>query len=99
MRILFERTGGIAGRKIQGSLDSSALPEPQARRLAELLEQAHFFDLPLRLESPSSGADRFNYKVTVETDLGSHTVIASEAAVPAELRLLLDWLSRSLFLK
>jgi hypothetical protein len=99
MRIRIERSGGFAGRKIQGSLDSSALPEPQARRLAELLEQSHFFDLPLRLESPSPGADRFNYKVTVETDSGSHSVEASDAAIPAELRPLLDWLTRSLFLK
>jgi hypothetical protein len=99
MWIRFERTGGFAGRKLQGSLDSSSLPEPQARRLLELLEQSHFFDLPLKLESASPGADRFSYKVTVETESGSHTVEANDAAVPAGLRPLLTWLTHSLSLK
>ncbi len=96
MRIRFERTGGFAGRRIQGSLDSSSLSDIQARRLAELLEQAHFFELPLKLKSASPSADRFNYTVTVETESGSHTVEAGEAAVPPELRPLLDYLTRSL---
>jgi hypothetical protein len=99
MRIWFERTGGFAGRSLHGLLDSTSLPELQARRLAELLDQSHFFALPQKLESPSPGADRFSYRVTVETDSGSHTVEAGEAAVPPELRPLLDWLARSLFHK
>jgi hypothetical protein len=99
MRILFERTGGFAGRKIQGWVDSSALPTPQAQRLTELLAQSHFFDLPLKLPAPPVGADRFCYKVTVETSSGSHTVEAAEAAVPDGLRPLLDWLTRQLSLK
>ncbi len=99
MRILFERSGGIVGRSIRVSLDSASLPERQARRLAELLEQSHFFDLPVKLESTRPGADRFSSRVTVETDAGSHTIEAAEAAVPADLRPLLDWLTRSLFPK
>ncbi len=95
MRIWFERSGGFAGRRLRGSLDSSSLPETQARHLTELLERSHFFDLPLKLES-ASGADRFSYKLTVETPSGSHTVEAGEAAIPPELRPLLDWLTRTL---
>ena len=99
MRIRFERTGGFAGRKLQESIDSSSLPEPQVRLLLELLAQAHSFDLPFKLESATPGADRFNYKVTVETESGTHTVEANDAAVPVELRPLLAWLTRSLSLK
>ncbi len=99
MRIRFQRTGGFAGRSIQGSLDSSSLSEIQARRLSELLEQAHFFELPVKLKSASPAADRFSYTVTVETESGSHTVEAGEAAVPPELRPLLDYLTRSLSAK
>ncbi len=96
MRIRFERSGGFAGRSIRGLVDSSSLPEVQARHLAELIEQAHFFDLPLKLVSTGPGADRFSYKVTIETESASHTVEAGEAAIPPELRPLLDWLTRSL---
>ncbi len=99
MRIKFERTGGFAGRRLQGSLDSTVLPEPQAHRLAELLDSSHFFDLPPKLESPSPGADRFRYKVTVETESASHTVETAEAAVPAGLRPLIEWLTRSVAVK
>jgi hypothetical protein len=95
MRILFERSGGFAGRKIQGSLDSSMLPISEARRLTRLVEQSRFFDLPPVLEAKEPGADRFNYRVTVESEQGRHTVEASEAAVPGAMRPLLDFLTRS----
>ncbi|HYK89726.1 MAG TPA: protealysin inhibitor emfourin [Acidobacteriota bacterium] len=99
MRIWFERSGGFAGRKVQGSLDSSRLPESQAQNLAELLKRSHFFDLPQKMRSASPGADRFVYKVTVETDDGDHTIEAAESAVPPDLRPLLDFLTRSLSVK
>jgi len=95
MRVLFERSGGFSGRKIQGSLDSSMLPSSEARRLSRLIEQARFFELPPILESTEPGADRFNYRVTVESEQGRHTVEASEAAVPGPMRPLLDFLTRT----
>jgi hypothetical protein len=92
MRILFERTGGFAGMKLRRMLDSSELPPPEAKVLERLLRRSRFFDLPQELESSSSGADRFHYRVTVETEQGSRTVEAGEAAVPASMRPLLQWL-------
>jgi len=99
VRVLFERSGGFAGLKLQGSLDSANLSRSEACRLERLLKQSRFFNLPATLRSSSPGADRFNYKVTVETAGTRHTVEASEAAVPAEMRPLLDFLTRSLFVK
>jgi hypothetical protein len=96
MRVLFERTGGFAGRKLQGALDSSRLSVPKARKLKELLKKSGFFELPSTLVSSEKGADRFSYRVTVETDDGRHTVETSEAAIPGQLRPLLDFLTRSL---
>jgi hypothetical protein len=95
MRILFERSGGFSGRKIQGSLDSSMLPSSQARRLTRLIEQSGFFKLPPVLESAEPGADRLHYRVTIESEQGRHTVEANEAAIPGSLRPLLDFLTRS----
>ncbi len=95
MRILFERTGGFAGRKLEGSLDTATLPSSQTRRLKELLKKSGFFDLPPILESAQPGADQFNYKVTVETREGKHTVEARETAIPRPMRPLLDFLTRS----
>jgi hypothetical protein len=99
MRIIFERTGGFAGRKIQGTVESSSLSERQANRLRELLDESTFFSLPEKLASRRKGADRFYYKITIESETGIHTVEAAEAAVPPHLHELLDWLTRSFFLK
>ncbi len=94
MRIFFERTGGFAGRKLQARVDTSALPEAEAGRLHRLVTDSRFFDLPARLEASGPQADRFRYVVTVQAESRSHTVQASEAAVPARMRPLLDWLTR-----
>ncbi len=96
MHILFERTGGFVGRKLQGSLDSAELPLPKARRLRTLLKQSGFFDLPAALRSSGEGADRFNYRLTIQTEDRSHTVEASEDAIPGRMRPLLEFLTRTI---
>jgi hypothetical protein len=93
MRILFERTGGFAGLNLKASLDAESLPPHQARRLRKLLQGSRFFDQPLRLEARVSRPDRFQYRLTVESNNCVHTVQASEDAIPAEMRPLLDWLT------
>jgi len=99
MRITFERTGGYAGRKIQGIVESSSLSKQQANRLRELLNKSSFFHLPEKLTPENAGTDRFYYKITIESEVGIHTVEAAEAAVPPHLRRLLDWLTHAFFLK
>ena len=94
MRIRFERTGGFSGRRLQLSLDSSSLPQPKARQLRALLSRSRFFELPVRMLAKSTEPDRFHYRITVEEEDRSHTVEAAEAAVPVEMRPLLDWLTR-----
>jgi len=96
MRVVFERSGGFSGLKLKGSVDSSALSLSQARRLTKLLKQSGFFELPSILESPHEGADHFTYRVTVETEERKHTVEASDIAMPAPMRPLLDFLTRSI---
>ncbi len=95
MRIFFERTGGFAGRKIQGTLDSSDLPPTQVHRINRLLQKSRFFELPSTLELPGPCADQFNYKITVENENRRHTVETGDIAIPAGMRPLLDFLTRS----
>jgi hypothetical protein len=93
MRILFERSGGFAGMKLKASLDVESLPPQQLRRLRQLLDQSRFFELPLRLDSPDSRPDRFQYRVTVENNNCIRTVQASEDALPPEMFPLVEWLT------
>ena len=93
MRVLFERSGGLAGIRLVAAFDSAALPTGPADELRRLVDGAGFFDLPPLLASKRSGFDRFRYKVTVETPERRHTVELDESAAPDSFRPLLDWLT------
>ena len=95
LKVQWERTGGFAGMRMAGSIDSGSLSDEEARRLRELVEAAGFFELPEELAGPGGGADRFLYTLTVEMDGRRHTVRTAEAAAPAALRSLIRWLTNA----
>jgi hypothetical protein len=45
MKIVFERTGGIMGRKVSLSLDLDKLSPDQSATLKRLVEESDFFNL------------------------------------------------------
>ncbi len=93
MRIHFERTGGFAGMRMTATVNTESLSSEEARDLHEMVEAAGFFDLPAVITTPTPGADRFHYKLTVEAEGRQHTVEMGEAAVPEALRPLLQRLT------
>lgn len=93
MRVSFERTGGFAGMRVSATIDSEVLSPEEERKLRDMVEATDFFQLPPMLLTPTPGADRFVYRLTVESDGQRHTVEASDAAVPSSLRPLLEWLT------
>ena len=95
LKIQWERTGGFAGMRMEGSIDSESLSDEEARRLHELVEAAGFFALPEEFAGPAGGADRFLYTLTVEMDGRRHTVRTGEAAAPAALISLIGWLTNA----
>jgi Emfourin len=96
MRVHFERTGGMAGMRLAATIDGEALAPDERARLEELVTAVEFFGLPEHLAAPSSGADRFQYRVTVERGDQRHTVLIAEGAAPPALRPLLEWLTRAM---
>ena len=95
LKVQWERTGGFAGMRMAGSIDSRSLSDADARRLHELVEAAGFFELPEVLSGAAGGADRFLYTLTVEIDGRRHTVSTGEAAAPAALKSLIGWLTKA----
>ncbi len=93
MRIELERTGGLAGMRLTAAVQTEALSPEEARELQGMLDAARFFDLPAALASPTPGADRFVYRLTVEREAQRHTVEMGEAAVPAALQPLVQRLT------
>jgi hypothetical protein len=91
LRIELTRSGGYAGLTTKlGELDTSELPEAEARDVEELVRSA---DVPaLEEASPmrGAGADRFQYDLVIEDDSGRRELTMSEDKIPTELRPLID---------
>jgi len=95
MRISFERTGGLAGMRLATTIQSDNLSAEEAGKLWDLIEAASFFDQPATSPGPVPGADRFQYKIAVEAGDRRHTIQVNDAAGPAELRPLGQWLTNA----
>ena len=95
MQIHFERSGGFAGLRLAHDIDSGTLPPEQQADLKNLIEQSRFFELPPVLQAERPGADRFQYKLRVKGDSQEHAVEVDEAAMPSNLRPLLNWIMQS----
>ncbi len=94
MKISFERSGGFAGLRLSALFDTELLPPATAAALTRLVEEADFFALPAILPGSPNAADMYQYVLTVEDEMRSHTVTASEDAASDALRQLLQYLMR-----
>jgi hypothetical protein len=92
VKVQFERSGGFAAIKRAITVDSQSLPPSEARELRDRVDRADFFNLPAEIIGPK-GADQFLYTLTVETEGQRHTVRTTDAAAPARLKPLIDWLN------
>lgn len=87
-------------------VDSSALPEPEAEELRQLVDSSNFFALPPAAPLPSSpkaalrhagsytthGADQRQYLITIEEEDGtSHTVRVKEPIEDPHLQALISF--------
>ena len=93
MRIHFERSGGFAGLRLQHELDTASLPPAEADEVARMVDSARFFELPQAIRATQPGADRFLYKLSVDSGTQKHSVEVDDAATPENLRPLLKWLT------
>ena len=94
MYVEFERSGGFAGLCLQLQVDTTTLPKAEAAELLQMVQQSAFFTLPEQSVAESSGADRFNYKLTIEHEGQRHTVETMDSSAPATLTPLLERLTR-----
>jgi hypothetical protein len=94
MIIHLECSGGFSGIPLKIRLDTLTLDPQQDRALQGLLDSAQFFSLPEKLPPGAPGADRFQYKITVETEAARHTVEAGESGLPGPLLVLVQQVTR-----
>ena len=91
MQVTVERTGGFTGIPLTKTVDSATLSHQEAVRLHQMMDAADFFELPSTIPSTPQ-PDRFQYRITVEQEGKQHSVTVGEAAVPVNLKPLLNWL-------
>lgn len=90
--IAFKRSGGFVGQGMRLQLDLGQLPDRDARYLIHLIEQAEFFNLPENL-IVKFNPDEYQYTITIDVGILSHTVRTNDTTMPASLRPLVDELS------
>jgi hypothetical protein len=77
MKLVVERSGGLAGIVRRGEKDLAALLPEQKAALQKLLEAGAPPDLK------GEGADRFTYTIEVQDEHGSRSLTVPETLMPA----------------
>ena len=90
--ISFKRSGGFIGTGMRYQIDLDQLPINDARYIVQLINQAEFFNLPENLIIKFN-PDEYQYMITVDLGVTSHTVRTNDTTMPASLRPLVDELS------
>jgi len=90
MRISLVRSGGVAGLRLEATVDTSVLDPDNAQRFHNLVDEA---DLP-GLSEPTikvkSEPDRFRYTLTVEDGGRTHSITFEERRVPEAVQPLFE---------
>ena len=94
MRVVIERSGGFAGISRSQSLSTDDMPAEDAQKLRDLVDASSFYELPSVIHSDKPVPDAFRYKITVDSERGTHTVEVDEGAVPPRLQPILNWVKR-----
>jgi hypothetical protein len=103
MKIYFERSGGFAGMLSSTTVDTQNLSSKEANEIKNLVEKAHFFELPSKLSQNIKGAaDYFVYKITIQNNNNNnnnqsqHSVECNDVNIQPTLRPLIDILTKYL---
>jgi hypothetical protein len=92
MNIKFRQTGGFAGLTKAIEIDTTKIPPNEAEVLKLMLDRASFFEMSV--PSPGAMPDREQYTLSVESEGRSRQLQLGASNLPAQLRELVDYLSK-----
>lgn len=93
IRVAVTRSGGFAGIEARAAVDTTHLPSDQAAELRSLVRRADPAALAPRLAKTRDdrhGRDRFQYDVDIRVGDEVHRFSVGEAAIPPELKAVVD---------
>ncbi len=97
MKIVFERSGGLAGINDRVELDSSTMPPEEVKRAQDLIASSNFFDLPSKSLPPKRGsADYIHYKIMLQNDEREHKIDTNDITMPPELEPFINFLEEKI---
>ena len=91
--IVLRRTGGLAGMRLEVTVDLRSDPSG-AGGLAELLQAVDVMELTRRAAAGAQVADGYRYDLTLVGEGGREELSFADAAMPAELRPVIRVLER-----
>lgn len=90
MRIRYREAGGFTGLSRGCDIDTTSLPEDEARKVVGLVEQAALKET--RSEGPDGARDLMGYEIVIEDEQRRFAVRFDDATVPASADELLAYL-------
>jgi hypothetical protein len=90
--VTFKRSGGFIGQGMKYVFDLNHLPSGDAKKLVLLIKKSGFFNLPENLITKFM-PDEYQYTLTVDVGITSHTVRTNDTTMPESLRPLVNELS------
>ena len=97
IEVTVTRSGGFAGIETRAAVDTADLPPDRAAELRSLVRRADPAALARRLAGAQDdplGRDRFHYDVEIRVGDDVHQLSVGEAAIPAELKAVIDSVMR-----
>ena len=97
IEVTVTRSGGFAGIETRAAVDTADLPPDRAAELRSLVRRADPAALARRLADAHDdplGRDRFHYDVDIRAGGEVHRFSVGEAAIPAELKAVIDYVTR-----
>ncbi len=93
MNIIYERSGGFTGMTTTYTFNLENLPDEEAQKLKELIDQIDFSTLPENFENTKNIPDQFSYTITVESHEWTHTIRTGDGTAPQEIQPLIETLN------
>ena len=93
IEVTVTRSGGFAGIETRAAVDTAHLPPDRAAELRSLVRRADPATLARRLADAHDdprGRDRFHYDIDIRVGDEVHRFSVGEAAIPAELKAVVD---------
>ena len=93
MRIIVERSGGLAGIPISTEMDEKEMPSALIRTAKKIMKNTRSFSLPMN-STPRGAADHYVYKISITDGENQRTIKCDQYNIQDDLKSLIKQLEK-----